>query len=238
MALWRRNGEYRDLEARLRDERPRAPEDLVARFRSRAAPPAFQRRIARARYGIAFGFTAALAAAFVALGGIALLPGGHQQSTRLVVSVPAKAVPVLRTLQARGVRLVATPVLVGQADGAKTAASDPHRTSPQGVTGAERIRAIELDTDHPLDTSKLAARDADKPRAGVAIRLVPQATSGASAIRLPAANVFVPGPSTVLCLRVPIPPDVYYFTVIVPLTAVPALLAQYPGTTPGPCPLP
>lgn len=226
MAHLRRNTEFEHLEARLREEHPRAPDDLVARLAARAATPRSHRTSGRLRYGIALGFTAALAAAFAVLGGLTLLPDANQQVSRLAVPVPVKAVPVLRTLQAKGIRLAATPALLGQRGVAKADSG-----------GVEGMKAIELETETSIDTTTTGTkRQSEKGvSSSVARKLVPHITSGAGTIRLPAAVVYPPGPSTVLCLRVPIPPDVYYFTVIVPLASVPALFAQYPGSSWGPC---
>lgn len=228
MALFRRNREFADLEARLREERPQARDDLVSRLGAQASPVVPKRSSGRVRSGIALGFTAAFAAAFAVLGGLALLPDANQQTSRLTISVPAKAVPVLRTLQADGVRLAATPVLLGQKAGSTAGAST--------IRGATGLKAIELNTESRVDTGKTATGKSSQPAAGTSRSLVPQVTSGASVIRLPAAVVYVPGLSTVLCLKIPIPPDIYYFTVIVPLASAPTLLSQYPGSFEGPCP--
>ena len=66
--FWTRQGEHSNIERRLRDERPRPSEDLVARVAEQTSGENSPRR--RMRLGLAYSVTGLVVAAVIALGGL------------------------------------------------------------------------------------------------------------------------------------------------------------------------
>lgn len=217
----RGNGEHEDLEGRLRETRPAPPDELVARLEAEVARGAVPRSPSRLRFGLAVGFAGAFAALVAVVGGFGLLPGASEAPARATVAVPADAVPAIRALQAKGVRLAANPALVAK------------RTSATGKVTGGKIKAIELDTESPIDLGDKR----QKPSSAITgvPALVPQVTSAADIRRFPADSVYVPPGQVLMCIVVSSPPNTYYFTTLVALSSVSWVQSTFPGSYFGVC---
>ena len=103
-----------DLETRLQQERPEPSAEFLASVESRVTG-APRRPATRFRYGLAAGFAASIAIVFAAFGGLGTF-STPTVSSRITLAVPASAVPALKTLQAQGGILAASPVQATKAD--------------------------------------------------------------------------------------------------------------------------
>lgn len=221
MALFRRNREFEDLEAQLREQRPQAPEDLVTRLSAQASPDVPRRSSARVRYGLAAGFAATFVVAAAALGGSALFTTSSPTSERVVVSVPAKAVPTIRALQAKGAILAAAPIQLKQGS-----------FKVSGVKGVV-LDPVSADVGKATGTSSTEAGAGSSALVGPVRSIAPVLGAGAAVTRLPASTVYLPGVWIVICYPLTGPPNPTYITTFVPLSNVGAFVP--PGTY-GPCP--
>lgn len=208
-------GKRDSVESRLRDERPTPPDDLVRQLESRVGERSVQRP-SGLRTGVAIGFAAVFAAVVAIVGGFSLLPGSTTSTApRLSVIVPKAAVPAIRELQARGVRL-ATPVATA------------------GTT--TKFQAIKINTKSAIKLdADVAIKVNDKVSVSKPIRLAPVVTSTAALVRFPSANVYPPGSFTLMCVAVPSDPDIIWYTTWVPSGDVSWVLANYPGSYYGFC---
>lgn len=201
-------GKREGIEERLRDERPAPPDDLVrkleARIGERSTP-----RPSGLRTGVAIGFAAVFAATVAIVGGFSLLPGSTSSTApRLSVVVPKAAVPAIRDLQARGVRL-ATPLAAGN---------------------TKTFQAIKINTKSTIKLDGGTKSNALKPT-----RLAPAVTSVGALVRFPSANVYPPGTYVLMCVKVDVPPDTFWFTTLVASGSVGYILSAYPGSYFGAC---
>lgn len=204
-------GKREGLEGRLRDERPAPPDDLVRQLESRIGERSTPRPTGL-RTGLAIGFAAVFAAAVAIVGGFSLLPGSTSSTApRLSVVVPKSAVPAIRELQARGVRL-ATPLATGK---------------------TKTFQAIKINTGSTIKLDRSSKPDVVKPT-----RLAPAVTSIGALVRFPAANVYPPGTYVLMCVIVGTPPNATYYTTFVPSGAVGWVQATYPLSYFGFCPGP
>lgn len=217
MSLFRRTREFADLEARLREERPKPPADLVARLEEKAAPVARRPHRSWGRYGLAAGFAASVVVATAALGGSALVSGSTASET-IVVTVPTEAVPVVRRLQAMGGIIAAEPVTL--------------KKGSIIVQGAKGVVVQPQDPD--ITAAVKPPQDSDSNTKVVNLEPVrtvgPALASRTTVTRLPATVVYIPGTFVLICY--PIAPSIYQ-TWLVPYATA---LALIPPATWGPCP--
>lgn len=214
-----------DLEARLHRERPEPSPEFLASVEDRVSSSGtVRRRNSRLRYGLAAGFAASLVVVFGAFGGLGTFSTQSTQtaaSSRVTISVPAKAVPALRALQAKGAILAASSVTVTNAD-----------------LKAGNVKGIVLQPSTPA--AKTAVSKAAPRKSGLKLapvdktvrtNLVPSNVGrNVAVIRLAANVVYVPGVFIPICFPVVIGPTTYYYSTLWPITS-----PLPPGATIGFC---
>jgi hypothetical protein len=220
-----RKRESEDLEARLGRERPEPSTEFVASVEDRLSSAGTVRRPqSRLRYGLAAGFAASLAVVFGAAGGFGTFstPSTQAASSRVMLAVPAKAVPALKALEAKGAILAASSAQVTGAD-----------------LKAGKVKGIVL-TPVSSNVNKAVANGTAK-RSGLklapvdtAVRtnLVPSSIGRNLAVTHLAANVvYVPGVFVPICYPIVIGSTTYYYSVLWPIAS-----PLPPGATIGFCP--